>query len=100
MNHHQIDGVSRRDALQRGLSAIAGVAIVRVTGSSAYAASNKLAKTAVQYADVGNVAGKDCDDCIQFLPGKTANDLGTCKIVEGDISRHGHCLAFSAKPKS
>jgi hypothetical protein len=50
--------------------------------------------------DAGKVEGKDCDDCSQFVPGKTARDLGTCKIVEGEINPHGHCIAFTPKPKS
>jgi hypothetical protein len=100
MNRDQESGASRRDALQRGLGAIAGVAIVWVAGSSALAASNKLSKAAVQYVDAGQVEGKDCDDCSQFVAGKTASDPATCKIVEGEISPHGHCIAFTPKPKT
>ena len=65
MNHDQFDSLSRRNALQRGLGAITGVALVSVA----------------------------------FIAGKTAKDLGTCKIVEGKINPHGHCIAFSPKPK-
>jgi len=46
-----------------------------------------------------NVPDKDCDDCSQFVPGKTVKDTGTCKLVEGDINPHGHCLAFTPKPE-
>ena len=38
-------------------------------------------------------------DCAQVVPGKTAKDNGTCKIVEGTINPHGHCIAFTPKPK-
>ena len=99
MNQHPFNCVSRRNALQRGLSAITGVALVSVTAAGAWAADGKLAKTAVQYVDDGKVEGKDCDDCIQFVPGKTAKVPGTCKIVEGAIHPNGHCIAFSPKPK-
>ena len=99
MNHDQFNSLSRRDALQRGLGAITGVALVSVAATGAWAADNKLAKSAVQYVDAGKDEGKDCDDCSQFIAGKTANDLGTCKIVEGKINPHGHCIAFSPKPK-
>jgi hypothetical protein len=99
MNQDQANGCSRRDALQRGFGAVAGVAVVWVAGSSAWAASSKLTKAAVQYVDTGKLAGKDCDDCSQFVPGKTAKDLGTCKIVEGEINPHGHCIAFTPMPK-
>jgi hypothetical protein len=50
-----------------------------------------------EYTDTGNVPGKDCDDCSQYVPGPTPKDAPTCKLVEGAISAHGHCIAFSPK---
>jgi High potential iron-sulfur protein len=99
MNRDQTDGASRRNAIQRGLGAIAGAALLGVARTGAWGAEKKLAKSAVKYVEVGTDEGKDCDDCMQFVPGKTAQDSGTCKIVEGEISPHGHCIAFSPKPK-
>ena len=99
MNQVRIDGISRRVALQRGLGTITGIALVGVAGTSAGAGETKLAKSAVQYVNAGKDEGKDCDDCAQFVPGKTAKDNGTCKIVEGTINPHGHCIAFTPKPK-
>ena len=99
MNDARSEGVSRRIALQRGLGALTGASLVGVAGTSAWAAETKLAKSAVQYVDAGKDEGKDCDDCMQFVPGKTAKDAGTCKIVEGAINPHGHCIAFAPKPK-
>jgi hypothetical protein len=100
MDQDRIDAISRRDAVWRGLGAIAGVAIVWVAGGSAFAASIKLAKAAPQYVDDGKIEGKGCDDCSQFVAGKTAKDPATCKIVEGNINPHGHCIALSPKPKT
>ena len=100
MKQDRIEGTSRRDALQRGLRTTAGVAIIWLVGSRVHAESNKLSKAAVQYMDAGNVPGKDCDDCTQFVPGATAENYGTCRIVGGDISPHGHCIAFTPKPKT
>ena len=99
MNQVRIDGLSRRVALQRGLGAITGAALAGVAGTSVWAAETKLAKSAVHYVDAGKDEGKDCDDCSQFVPSKTAKDNGTCKIVEGAINPHGHCTAFTPKPK-
>jgi hypothetical protein len=99
MKHDRPGSTSRRDALQRGLGAVAGVAIVWATGSRPSAAAGKLTKAAVQYVDAGTVPDKDCDDCVQFVPGKTAAAPGTCRIVEGQINPHGHCIAFTPKPK-
>jgi hypothetical protein len=100
MNRDSNHEPSRRQALHRSLGTIAGIAIVSVAGRSALAAPAKLAKSAVQYVDAGQDEGKDCDDCSQFIPGRTAKDLGTCKIVEGNINPHGHCIAFTPKPKT
>jgi hypothetical protein len=100
MNHdHGVD-VARRNTLERGLGAIVGVAIVWLAQGHAFAAPAKLGKAAVQYVDAGEEESKDCDDCIQFVPGRTASALGTCKIVEGAINPHGHCIAFTPKPKT
>ena len=99
MDEHQRNGVSRRSLINVGISALAGVAIVSFTGTKTLAAETKLAKAAVQYEDIAKREGADCDDCLQFIPGKTANALGTCKIVEGEINPHGHCIAFTPKPR-
>ena len=97
MHENQHSGISRRSLVKRGICALAGIAIVSLTGTRALAA-DKLAKSAVQYEDRAKKEGADCDDCIQFVPGKTATAMGTCKIVEGEINPHGHCIAFTPKP--
>jgi hypothetical protein len=97
---NQIECVSRRAAVQRGLGLIATVVVFAGASRTVLAADSKLARAVVQYTDNGTVKGKDCDDCIQYIPGALAAGMGTCKIVVGDISPHGHCIAFSPKPKS
>ena len=99
MSDQQPAGVSRRSIVKGGVYALTGIAIASVTRTRVSAAETKLAKSAVQYVDAGKEEGKDCDDCIQFIPGKTAKALGTCRIVEGEINPHGHCIAFTPKPK-
>jgi len=96
--NHQ-SALSRRALLKHGICTLTGVAITSLTGTKTFAADAKIAKSTVQYEDVAKNKGADCDDCIQFIPGKTATASGTCKIVEGAINPHGHCLAFSPKPK-
>ena len=100
MSHQQPAGFSRRSIVKGGVYALTGIAIASVTSTRVSAAETKLAKSVVQYVDAGKEEGKDCDDCIQFIPGKTPRALGTCKIVEGEINPHGHCLAFTPKPTS
>jgi|GEM_PF-271168 len=92
------NGPTRRDALGRGLIAIAGIALAGVSARQARAQQPKLAQSAVQYVERYAVEGKDCDDCMHYIDGPTRNAPGTCKIVEGAISPHGHCIAFVPKP--
>ena len=99
MNPDRSHGVSRRGAIRRGLVAAAGAPLVLYPATQARAAQAKLAKSAVKYTDASADEGKDCDDCSQFVPGRTAKALGSCKIVDGAINPHGHCIAFSPKPK-
>jgi hypothetical protein len=99
MDKDQPTGVSRRSLVKGGVCALAGIAIASLTATRTSAAETKLAKSAVQYVDAGKEEGKDCDDCIQFIPGKTPKAMGACKIVEGEINPHGHCIAFTPKPK-
>ena len=99
MDHRQPASVSRRAIVKGGICALTGIAIAALTRNETSAAETKLAKSAVQYVDAGKEEGKDCDDCVQFIPGKTPAAMGTCKIVEGEINPHGHCIAFTPKPK-
>jgi hypothetical protein len=88
---------ARRDALQRGLIGVAGAVMFWMSRESAHAQATKLAKAAVQYVEGGNFPGKDCDDCTYYLAGAQKSDPASCKIVEGPISPHGHCIAFSPR---
>jgi hypothetical protein len=93
--------VGRRSALQRVLAAAGGGALA-LCAPRLFAADTpppKLAKDAVKYTDHGAVAGKDCDDCSQYIAPASASASAFCKIVDGPISPHGHCIAFSPKPK-
>ena len=89
---------SRRAALRTGLGAGVAVAIVALHGR-ALAQAAKLAKDAVKYTDHGTARGKDCDDCSQYIAPAKAGEAPTCRIVEGPISAHGHCIAFTPKGK-
>jgi hypothetical protein len=88
----------RRETLKLALDAAAGLAVVMVAGRAFSQPPARLSKESVKYTDSGNAEGKDCDDCSQYLPGRSASGPATCRIVEGPISPHGHCIAFSPKP--
>lgn len=85
--------ISRRSML-KGAALLAGATI----GSTLLVgtASAKVPKSAMHYQDHPN-AGNECSKCIQFIPGSSPTAMGTCKLVEGAISPHGYCLAFSQK---
>jgi hypothetical protein len=95
-----MDTISRRGALQRMTALGLGAAIVWLVGPPARAQAAKLAKDAVKYVDKGDAPGKDCDDCMHYIAPASAREAATCRIVEGPISPHGHCLAFTPKPKN
>jgi hypothetical protein len=99
MNEKKLKPESRRTVLVRAGAwlAAAGVLPGLALASKAFAQS-KLKKDAVEYQDQPK-NGKDCDDCMHFIPGKTAKAPGECKVVEGPVSAHGYCLAFTSKPK-
>jgi len=77
------------------VAAAAAAPALALAGSAQ--AQTKLTKEAVKYQAKAK-DGKDCDDCLQFVPGKNAKAMGTCKIVEGPISPNGWCIAFAQKP--
>jgi len=99
MNGDYVHNSMRRRVLTQTVGTGLGMVLVCTIGRAAAAAPAKLAKEAVKYTDVGTVEGKDCDDCSQYLPPASPDQPPTCRIVEGPISPHGHCIAFSPKPR-
>lgn len=85
--------ISRR-AVLKGAVTLAGATI----GSSLLVnnASAKVPKAAMHYRDHPK-NGDECSTCIQFIPGSSPTAMGTCKLVEGSISPHGYCVAYSRK---
>lgn len=79
--------------------ALLGVALLPLLATMPKAIAEKLSKADVQYQEQPK-AGKDCDDCIQFITDPARKDRGTCKVVAGAVSAHGYCLAFTPKPKN
>ena len=83
---------SRRNMLKFGGIALAMIPVV------AFAAKNEPLRKAMKYQDKPE-ADKKCSTCMQFVPGKTAKDLGGCKVFVGDteISPEGYCTAWAKK---
>ena len=99
MQDQQATTLSRRRALRRGAALGLGATIVWAAAAPARAQA-KLAKDAVKYVDQGDVPGKDCDDCLQYIAPAGPRDPASCRIVDGPISPHGHCIAFTPRPKT
>lgn len=89
---------ARRQFLKMGGAAIAMVPVLAIS-RNAFAATNAQMRTTLKYQDKP-VGDQDCSNCIQFVPGKKASDMGGCKIIPGDteISPKGHCVAWAKIP--
>ncbi len=94
MNESQ---TTRRSFIKLGGMALAIIPIMAVTGR-ADAATNAAMRTALKYQDKPNGASS-CSNCAQFIPGKTAKDLGGCKMMVNDteISPNGYCVGWTKK---
>jgi len=98
MNENPIDTTSRRSFV-KGAALLVGIAIVpALTRAKQALAQGKLTKETVKYQDFPKGA-KDCDNCIQFIPGDTLKADGSCKVVAGAVSPRGYCIAFAPTPK-
>ena len=89
----------RRQFMKLG-GLVASAIPLLVLGAKAHAATNPAMRTAMKY-QATPADGKKCLDCAQFVPGKSAKDLGGCKLFAGDteVSPNGYCVAWMAKAK-
>lgn len=76
---------------------LGGIALVAIP-VVAFAAKNDPMRTSMKYKDSPE-GDKNCSNCLQFVPGKTAADQGGCKLFPGDteVSPKGYCVAWSKK---
>ncbi|PRC94538.1 high-potential iron-sulfur protein [Solimicrobium silvestre] len=90
---------SRRQFIKLGSLALSALPLLFLSGKAS-AATNTGMRTAMKYQDKPN-GDKSCSGCAQFVPGKSAKDLGGCKLFPGDteISPNGFCIAWMVKPK-
>lgn len=83
------NGTSRRAMLRTGAMMVAGAAGV-AAASSAHAQDEKIAQELVQYQNMPK-DGQKCNMCAQWV------DPNACKIVAGNISPNGYCVAYAPK---
>jgi hypothetical protein len=87
--------LTRGSALKNLLTLPALAAAALAAGATGLARADSRAD--LKYQSTPN-NGQHCSDCALFVPGKTATDDGTCKVIPGSISPNGWCVAFSKKP--
>ena len=76
----------------RGAAAVAGAALAgTVIPIRVAEAQQKASKQSMKYQDHPN-NGQECSTCMQFEAPKS------CKVVAGDISPKGWCIAYTKKP--
>ena len=85
---------ARRDAL-KSIATLAGIAACACAARAARAQA-KATKQAMQYQDQPK-NGQQCDACTQYIPGPKPDAPGGCKVVDGEISPKGWCIAFVKK---
>jgi hypothetical protein len=81
-----------RRAMLKSTALLAGLATLPWTAR----AQGKASKSAMKYQDKPN-NGQECDGCVQFVPGASSKAKGTCKVVDGDVSPKGWCIAYVKK---
>jgi hypothetical protein len=89
----------RRRFMKLGGMALSVIPLMLIADKSG-AATNAGMRAAMKYQATPN-GDKACGGCMQFVPGKSATDLGGCKLFAGDteVSPKGFCVAWVAKAK-
>ena len=82
------NGTSRRDMLRTSMIIAVGVTGVGVATSAR--ADEKIAQELVQYQNQPK-DGQKCNMCAQWV------EPNACKIVVGNISPNGYCVAYAPK---
>jgi hypothetical protein len=54
------------------------------------------ARQTLAYTDKSPEAGKQCNNCQQFVPG-SPDQCGSCKVLKGPVHPNGYCKVWAAK---
>jgi hypothetical protein len=88
------NGDLSRRAFLGGVILLPSLAVL--SSRSAVADGSKASQASMEYRASPN--GKmQCSGCNFFIPDADPSASGSCKIVDGSISPHGYCIAYSAK---
>jgi High potential iron-sulfur protein len=89
--------LDRRAMLRKGSALVASFATIPIVVWSKAGRAAKADRVALRYQDQPK-NGKICADCWDYVAGPNPAE-GTCKAIEGPISAHGWCMAFSPKQR-
>jgi hypothetical protein len=88
--------LSRRKLLKLASASLALIPLV-IIARPACAKTNAAVRVQLKYQDTPK-DGMICATCLEFSPGKTPKDQGTCRVIPGDdeISPNGYCTSWNS----
>jgi hypothetical protein len=88
----------QRRAMLRAISGAVVALPLGLVAARAHGARNDVLRQSLKYQDKPN-GDHSCAGCSQFVPGKSAAAMGSCKIIPNDteISPKGWCIAWIKK---
>jgi hypothetical protein len=92
--------ISRRKMLARAAAALTGFGLAAITARPA-SAKGRGDREDWYYQEMPKADGKMCRLCVNFTAKSTGaygTDSGDCALIDGDISGHGYCEAWTANP--
>jgi len=100
MSIDSLPTITLRTALARGGRMLAGIAVVVVGVTPAFAKKAKAAKEDFYFQETPGEDGKSCPGCINFTAKPTGDygkDSGDCALLEGDVCSHCYCQGWTDK---
>lgn len=87
--------LTRRKFLKTGSLALILFPLIAVT-RQANANTNSIVRAQLQYRNSPK-DNMNCSACLEFIPGKTGQYPGKCKVIPGDdeISPNGYCTKWN-----
>ncbi len=86
---------SRRGMLQKSATLLAGMGMMVILMRSESAVAGTASKSDLNYQNTPR-NGKSCGTCTAFIPDGRSGG-GTCRIVEGEVTPNGWCMAYSER---
>lgn len=86
--------LGRRKFLRAASAALALIPLV--VARPACAQANTSVRARLKYQDTPN-NDMSCASCLEFIPGKTAQNLGGCRVIPGDdeIAPNAYCTSWN-----